>query len=212
MKDPLNYYFKDQRIPEGSCCKYLRIIIRSDLRWADQVNCRVQKPCKALHFIMRILGKGNKNKKSLAYTSLVRPILEYEAAASWNPYRECQINDIDRVLKKAAKFAHHTNGLVWEFLAQRRKTARMCALFTAYTGERAWKAIGGRLMSPSYLSRVDHYRKIRAGNKEQTGKYSFVNRTTTDWSKLLAEALRTSPCKPHIFRKRFRKVITSDVK
>jgi hypothetical protein len=148
VKDPLNYSFKDQRIPEASCCKYLRIIIRSDLSWADQVNCRVQKAWKALHFIMRILGKGNKNKKSLAYTSLVRPILEYEAA-SWNPYRELQINDTDRVLKKAAKFAHHTNGLVWEFLAQRRKTARMCALFKAYTGERAWKAIGGRLLSPS---------------------------------------------------------------
>jgi hypothetical protein len=30
-------------------------------------------------------------------------------------------------------------------LAQRRKIARMCALYKAYTGERAWKAIGDRL-------------------------------------------------------------------
>jgi hypothetical protein len=32
----------------------------------------------------------------------------------------------------------------------------ICALFKAYTGERAWKAIGDRLRRPSYLSRVDH--------------------------------------------------------
>jgi hypothetical protein len=36
----------------------------------------------------------------------------------------------------------------------------------AYTGERAWKAIGDRLQAPSYLSRVDHYWKIRARKKK----------------------------------------------
>jgi len=40
--------------------------------------------------------------------SLVRPILEY-GAACWDPYREGQISALDRVQKKAAKFAHHTS-------------------------------------------------------------------------------------------------------
>ena len=114
-------------IPEASCCKYLGIIIRSDLSWADQVNFTVQKDWRALHFVMRIVKKGNKNTKSLAYTSLVRPILEY-GAACWDPYRECPISALDRVQSKAAKFAHHSGGSDWESLAQRRKIARMCAL------------------------------------------------------------------------------------
>ena len=59
-----------------------------------------------LHFTMRILKKCNSNTKSLAYMSLVRPILEY-GAACWDPYREEQISALDRVQKKAAKFAHH---------------------------------------------------------------------------------------------------------
>jgi hypothetical protein len=101
VKGPLNYSFKDQRIPEATCCKYLGIIIRRDLNWEDQVHYTVQKAWKALHFIMRILKKGNKNTKSLAYTSLVRPILEY-GAACWDPYRQCQINALDRVQKKVA--------------------------------------------------------------------------------------------------------------
>jgi len=38
VNDPLNYVYGDQRIPEAKSCKYLGIILRSDLSWADQVN------------------------------------------------------------------------------------------------------------------------------------------------------------------------------
>ena len=110
---------------------------------------------------MRIVKMGNKNPKSLAYTPLERPILEY-GAACWDPYRECQISALDRVQNKAARFAHHSGGSDWESLAQRRKIARMCALYKAYIEERAWKAIGDGLQAPSYLSRIDHHWKIRA--------------------------------------------------
>ena len=87
---------------------------------------------------MRILIKGNSNTKSLAYMSLVRPILEY-GAACWDPYREGQISASDRMQKvqnKAAKCAHHTNSPNWETLASRRKLPSICALFKAYSGEK----------------------------------------------------------------------------
>jgi hypothetical protein len=126
---------------------------------------------------MRILKNGNSNTKSLAYMSLVRPILEY-GAACWDPYRERQINALDRVQKKAAKFAHHKNRPNWETLASRRKLSRICALFKAYSGERTWKPIGDRLKRPHDLSRGDHERKIRSRRQRtDIGKYSFVNRT-----------------------------------
>ena len=57
--------------------------------------------------------KGNSSTKRSAYTTLVRPILEY-GAARWDPYREGQIHALDRAQKKAAKFAHRTNELNWE--------------------------------------------------------------------------------------------------
>jgi hypothetical protein len=116
-------------------------------------------------------------------------------------YRECQISALDHVQNKAAKFAHHSGGSDWESLAQRRKIARMCALYKPYTGERAWKAIGDRLQSPSYLSRIDHYWKIRASkHRTDIGKYSFVNRTITDWNKLPEGAIGTSQGKTHYFQ------------
>jgi hypothetical protein len=106
------------------------------------------KAWRVLHFVMHIVKKGNKNRKSLAYTSLVRPVLEY-GAACWDPYRECQISALDRVQNKAAKFAHHSGDSKWESSAQRRKIARIYALYKAYAGDRAWKAIGVRLQAPS---------------------------------------------------------------
>ena len=69
--------------PEASSFKYLGIIIRNDLNWADYVNYTLRKTWKALHFIMRILKKGNNNTKRLAYTALVRPTLEY-GAVCWD--------------------------------------------------------------------------------------------------------------------------------
>jgi len=131
--DPLYYSLANTLTPETSSCKYLGIILRSDLSWADQVK----KALRALHFTMRILKKGNSNTISLAYLSLVRPILEYGAA-----YREGQISALERVQKKTAIFAHHTNSSKWKTLASRRKLSRICALFKTYSGERAWKAIG----------------------------------------------------------------------
>ena len=63
--------------------------------------------------------------------SLVRPILEY-GASCWDTYRGGQINALDRVEKKAAKFASHANISVWETLAHRRKIDHICALFKGY--------------------------------------------------------------------------------
>ena len=55
VKDPLSYSLTDTLIPEASSCKYLGIILRSDLSWADHVNCTVKKAGKALHITMQIL-------------------------------------------------------------------------------------------------------------------------------------------------------------
>jgi hypothetical protein len=116
-------------------------------------------------------------------------------------YSDGQIRAFDRLQKSAANFAHHMDKPNWETLASRRKLSRMCALFKAYCGERAWKAIGDRLQRPHYLSRVDHERKIRS-RRQRTDivKYSFVNRTIQHWNHLPADLLKTLPCKQITFK------------
>ena len=142
----------------------------------------------------------------LAYKSLVRPILEY-GAACWDPYKEGQIKALERVQKKEAKFVHHEGDIDWKTLAQRRRTARLCALHKAHNGERAWKSIRDGLHSPSYLSRVDHKWKIKA-RKQRTdiGKYSFVNRTIVDWNQLSENEIGVPDCSTGSFRRNIGKL------
>jgi hypothetical protein len=122
VKNPLGYSLGDQKIPEVSSCKYLGIILQSDLNWVDQVNYMAQKAWKALRFVMRVLRKGNRNTKGSAYTSLVRSVFEY-GSACFDPRREGQINALDRVQKKAAQFTNYMKDSDWETLAQHRMIA-----------------------------------------------------------------------------------------
>ena len=50
MNNPLNYFFGDQKILEASSCKYLKIILCSNLNWADKVNYSTNSlECNSFH-------------------------------------------------------------------------------------------------------------------------------------------------------------------
>jgi hypothetical protein len=159
---------------------------------------------------MRILKKGNHNTKHLVYTALIRPMLEY-GAVCWDPHRVGQVSALNWVQGRAAKFANNTDQIGWEALSDRRLVSRLCALFKAYSGNRAWKAVDDRLLRPHYLGREDHNRKIRS-RKQRTeiGKFSFVNRTIISWNQLPADLLASFPFKLNKFRKGVKKLIASD--
>ena len=74
---------------------------------------------------------------------------------------------LDRVQTKTAQFINHTKDSDWETLAHLRTIARLCALFQAYSGERAWKAIGDRLRRTYYLSRLIMFGILGTGSKER---------------------------------------------
>ena len=84
--------------------------------------------------------------KNLAYTSSVRPILEYRSAC-WDPCRG-QINVLDRVQKKAGQFTYHTKDSAWETLDKHR------------------------LPKTYYLSRLVHVRKIT--DRKSKNRYRAV--------------------------------------
>jgi hypothetical protein len=74
--------------------------------------------------------------QNLAYTTLIRPILEFGASCR-NSYMKGQIHVFDIVQKKAAKFVYHINESNWKTLSQCRMISRICSIFKAYSGERA---------------------------------------------------------------------------
>ena len=50
VKDLLNYSPLDQVIPEASSCKYLGIILRSDLCWTDHFKLHSKKCLEGISF------------------------------------------------------------------------------------------------------------------------------------------------------------------
>ncbi|WP_240991768.1 hypothetical protein, partial [endosymbiont of Tevnia jerichonana] len=82
---PNFYTFCGQQLKSVKSQCYLGIQISNTLNWTAQCNSVAMKAQQTLGVIRRNLNKCPTHIKSLAYTTLVRPILEY-ASASWDPH------------------------------------------------------------------------------------------------------------------------------
>ena len=77
--------------------KYLGLTISEDLSWhRHAVAAKVSRPCD-------FCGETLDNVKSTAYTSLVRPVLEY-ASPAWDPTSLEGIVKLEKI--QAARFVH----------------------------------------------------------------------------------------------------------
>ena len=113
--------------------KYLGVTISDDLSWHKHLDVVAAKASRTLGFLQRNLGECTMEVKSTAYTSLVRPVLEY-ASPAWDPTSSEDITKLEKVQRQAARFVHGNysernpgcvtrmvNSLGWETLESRRK-------------------------------------------------------------------------------------------
>lgn len=83
--------------------KYLGVTISSDLSWNAHVQQISKKAMNKLFFLKRSLAGSTFETRSLAYTSLIRPTLEY-ASITWFPHTKYNIAALERVQRKAVRF------------------------------------------------------------------------------------------------------------
>lgn len=83
--------------------KYLGITISNDLRWDTHIDNITGTALKRLFLLQRRLKQAPPNTKLIAYTTLVRSVLEY-ASPVWFPFTQQQINKIEAVQRKAIRF------------------------------------------------------------------------------------------------------------
>ena len=81
--------------------KYRGVTLTRDLRWNRNVENIAYKANKSLDFLLRNLRINSSNLESLAYKTLVRPLLEYSLAA-WDPYTKENVKKLEMVQRRAA--------------------------------------------------------------------------------------------------------------
>ena len=85
--------------------KDLGVTINYDLSWGKHLSyIKVNKANKVLGVIKRSLGNDNRYAFSCLFESLVRPTLEY-AAPVWSPYQKKDIESLEKVQRRASRFA-----------------------------------------------------------------------------------------------------------
>ena len=84
-------------------CKYLGIIIQSDLNWNKHGEQKVSKANSMLALIQRNLKVSSIKTKELVYKALVRPHLEY-ASTVWFPWQQGLSAMLEKVQHCAPRF------------------------------------------------------------------------------------------------------------
>ena len=74
------------------------------MHWSHHITAMCKKANKSLNVIRRNLSKCHQDVKISAYLTIVRPLLEY-AACIWDPHQEYLIYEIEKIQRRAARWA-----------------------------------------------------------------------------------------------------------
>ena len=129
----------NQELESVDAAKYLGVTIGKDLSWNTQINNITSTANKTLGFIKRNFVTKNKDIKTMANNSLVRPQVEY-ASAVWSPYTKENINKIEKIQRRAARLITNDyssyssvtdmlSNLEWRSLENRRTDMRLAMFF-----------------------------------------------------------------------------------
>ena len=96
------YTIHNHKFQTTNTAKYLGIHIHSTLNWYTHINKTAQRANTTSAFLHRNIRTCPRKTKHLAYTTLVRPILEY-ASIIWDPHTASNINKLETVQRRSAR-------------------------------------------------------------------------------------------------------------
>ena len=196
-----DYKLLNESIPRVEQYKYLGVHISKDLRWNTHCQQTLQKANKTLGLLRRTLSPCSKEVKARAYTSLVRPQLEYGMEVS-NPYTITLVQQLEAVQRAAARFAYRDyrrttspstliSQLGWDTLHTRRLLAQ-CTMLHKIQHHMVAIHLPNFVTPASYIARRDHPSKLAVPVPSVDAfKYSFYPRTVWVWNRLPASSVST---------------------
>jgi len=139
-----SYTMDNQLVSKVQDNKYLGVTIDHNLKWTNHCQKISAKARSTLGIVRRSLHSTSQEVKSRAYQALVRPQLEY-AAAAWNPYTKKDTDILQKVQNAAARFVTSDysrfssvsamqKSLGWDSLAVRRLHSQVCMFYKIHHG------------------------------------------------------------------------------
>ena len=97
------YTINDNILQQVQNSRYLGVTISDDFKWGTHIQSMTAKASSLLGLLKRNLKHCPSSCKKLGYTAMVRSQLEY-ASIIWSPYQLEDINRIEKVQRRAARF------------------------------------------------------------------------------------------------------------
>ena len=145
-KSNFRYSLNNTILKEVSNNPYLGILLSQDLKWSDHIANITKKANSTLGFLRRNLRHCPTSCRRNSYLSLIRSVLEYGSVV-WDPYLKKDIDALERVQRRAARFVtgdYHSrstgtlqrllNKLKLPELQDRRKQLRLILFFKVVEG------------------------------------------------------------------------------
>lgn len=180
--------------------KYLGVTITSNLTWSSHILKVCASARRKLGLLRHKLKNSPANIKLLAYTSIVRPCLEY-ACVVWDPHTKKDIDNLEKIQRLAVRFIynryrrHDSPTELMKInkiptLESRRKMNRLKFLFQLSHGNIRLETSAFLTPLSSRPTRNYHSAKFTPITARTNNfKYSFFPRTITDWNNLPHEIL-----------------------
>ena len=196
-----SYALHGHTLDQVHSTKYLGVTLQSDMSWSEHISNVCAKANRTLGFLRRNLKASPTNLKSRAYKALVRPVLEY-ACTVWDPYSRKQIDQLESVQRRAARFAVSdyrqkssvsamTAKLQWPPLEQRRKEARMSMLKKILDQD---VAVSAKLEPLPPRARRGHSRQLKLIQcRTLYRQNSFFPRSIAEWNSLPQSEVESAP-------------------
>jgi hypothetical protein len=188
------YNLHGHTLEKVNSTKYLGLTIDNKLSWNKHIQNICNKGNSTLAFLRRNLQIPQEHIKTNAYQTLVRPQLEY-GSAIWDPYTKENINMVEMVQRRAARFIcrnYESTASVTEMLQkldlrsllQRRVDLRLTTFYKMMHGLVAID-LTTNLTPQTRQSRHSHSQSfIPIADPRSYILYSFIPRTIVQWNKL----------------------------
>ena len=204
-KSSFFYTIKDSILQQVKNSPYLGVTISDDFKWSMHVNKITAKAGAMLGLLKRNLKHCPMECKKLGYISLVRSNLEY-AASIWDPYQQGDIDRLEKVQRRAARFisGNYTSreeGFMTDLLKKlelpllesRRKVDRLCYMY---------KILNNQLPAvprDHYLAELPARRRIKPKQYKDSTYFNVIENQSSNNNK----ALKYISCKTPQYRSSF---------